>query len=191
MTINEGILALPGFGKTKQVRVIGPTGEQLGNVSVAAALNIAYEKGLDLVLVAPQGNPPVCKVLDYGKFRFERDKKEKEARKNQQVADIKEVQLTCKIDVNDFNTKARNALRFLSNGDKVRVVLRFKGRELSRMELGAELLEKFKEACSEKGVVDKEPVLEGRSMTMFISPIKASASAKKDKVKEAEAAKAE
>ena len=82
MTINEGILALPGFGKTKQVRVIGPTGEQLGNVSVAAALNIAYEKGLDLVLVAPQGNPPVCKVLDYGKFRFERDKKEKEARKN-------------------------------------------------------------------------------------------------------------
>ena len=173
MPINEGILALPGFNRSKQVRLIGPGGEQLGTYTISLAQNMAYDKGLDLVLIAPQNNPPVCKILDYGKFKFERDKKEKEARKNQQVSELKEIQLTVNIDTNDFNTKARNANRFLDNGDRVRVVLRFRGRQLSRTEQGTELLKRFEEACSEEGQVDKPPVLDGRSMTMFIAPIKA------------------
>ena len=179
MTINEAILALPGFSRSKQIRLIGSGGEQIGTVTLSAALGTANDKGLDLVLIAPQGNPPVCKILDYGKYRFERDKKEKEARKNQQTSTVKEVQLSCNIDTNDFNVKARNALKFLDNGDKVRVVLRFRGRQLSRTEQGTELLKKFEEACSEKGQVDKDPVLEGKTMTMFISPIKATAKIKK------------
>ena len=173
MPINEGILTLPGFNRSKQVRLIGPGGEQLGTYTISLAQNLAYDKGLDLVLIAPQNNPPVCKILDYGKFKFERDKKEKEARKNQQVSELKEIQLTVNIDTNDFNTKARNANRFLENGDRVRVVLRFRGRQLSRTEQGTELLKRFEEACSEKGQVDKPPVLDGRSMTMFIAPIQA------------------
>lgn len=172
MTINEAIFALPGFGRQKQVRVIGPDGEQIGVISAASALDNAYDKGYDLVLIAPQGEPPVCRIMDYGKFRFERDKKEKEARKKQQIAEIKEIQLSCRIDVNDFNTKVNHALRFLSNGDKVRVMVRFRGRQLSHTELGVELLKKFEEACAEKGAVDKAPAMEGRSMIMFLSPIK-------------------
>ncbi len=173
MPINEGILSLPGFNRSKQVRLIGPGGEQLGTYTLSLAQNMAYDKGLDLVLIAPQNNPPVCKILDYGKYKFERDKKEKEARRNQQTSELKEVQLTVNIDTNDFNTKARNANRFLENGDRVRVVLRFRGRQLSRTEQGTELLKRFEEACAEKGQVEKAPVLEGRSMTMFIAPVKA------------------
>lgn len=172
MTINEAIFSLPGFSRQKQVRVIGEGGEQIGIISAISALEKAYDKGYDLVLIAPQGEVPVCRIMDYGKFRFERDKKEKEARKKQQIAEIKEIQLSCHIDVNDFNTKVNHALRFLSNGDKVRVMVKFRGRQLSHTELGIELLKKFEEACAEKGNVDKQPAMEGRSMIMFLSPIK-------------------
>ena len=181
MPVNEEILQEPGFNKSKQVRLIGPAGDQLGTVSIGNAQNIAYDRGLDLVLIAPQSNPPVCKILDYGKYKFERDKKEKEARKNQQVSEVKEVQLSCNIDTNDFNTKVRNAIRFLENGDKVRVVLRFRGRQMTRTESGVELLKKFEEACAEKGTVEKAPLLEGKTMTMFVSPLKASAKGKTPK----------
>ena len=173
MTINEAIFTLPGFSRQKQVRVIGADGEQIGVISASAALESAYDKGYDLVLMAPQGDPPVCRIMDYGKFRFERDKKEKEAKKKQQVVETKEIQLSCRIDVNDFNTKVNHAHRFLSGGDKVKVMVRFRGRQLSHTELGAELLKKFEEACAEKGTVDKAPAMEGRSMIMFLNPIKA------------------
>lgn len=181
MTINEGITSLQGFNRSKQVRVIGPAGEQIGVIALQNAQNMAYDRGLDLVLIAPQGEPPVCRIMDYGKFRFERDKKEKEARKKQQIADIKEIQLSCHIDVNDFNTKVNHALRFLGNGDKVRVMVKFRGRQITHSELGTELLKKFEQACAEKGTVDKAPAIEGRSMIMFISPLKPTASKEKAK----------
>lgn len=181
MTINEGITSLQGFNRSKQVRVIGPAGEQLGVMALQNAQNTAYDRGLDLVLIAPQGEPPVCRIMDYGKFRFERDKKEKEARKKQQIAEIKELQLSCHIDVNDFNTKVNHALRFLGNGDKVRVMVKFRGRQITHSELGVELLKKFEQACAEKGTVEKAPAIEGRSMIMFISPLKPTASKEKAK----------
>ena len=142
-------------------------------MSAAEALKIAESRNLDLVKIAPMAKPPVCKVMDYGKFRFEKAKKEKEARKNQKVIDIKEVRLSLNIDTHDFETKANHARRFLSDGNKVRVVMKFKGREMSHMNIGKEILEKFEEACSELGTVDKKPVLDGRFMSMVISPVKA------------------
>ena len=181
MAINEAISSLQGFSRSKQVRVIGSAGEQLGVIALSTAQNMAYDRGLDLVLIAPQGDPPVCRIMDYGKFRFERDKKEKEARKKQQIVETKEVQLSCHIDVNDFNTKVNHALRFLGNGDKVRVMVKFRGRQLSHPELGTELLKKFEQACAEKGTVDKTPAMEGRAMIMFISPLKPTASKEKNK----------
>ena len=184
MTINEAIFTLPGFSRQKQVRVIGADGEQVGVISASAALESAYDKGYDLVLMAPQGDPPVCRIMDYGKFRFERDKKEKEAKKKQQVVETKEIQLSCRIDVNDFNTKVNHAHRFLSGGDKVKVMVRFRGRQLSHTELGAELLKKFEEACAEKGTVDKAPAMEGRSMIMFLNPIKVGKEKTKQKSEE-------
>ena len=184
MPINEAIFSLQGFNRSKQVRLIGPEGEQLGVISLSSALDMAYDKGLDLVLIAQQAEPPVCRVMDYGKFRFERDKKEKEARKKQQIVETKEVQLSCRIDVNDFNTKVNHALRFLGNGDKVKVLVRFRGRQMTHTELGAELLKKFEEACAEKGTVEKPPVMEGRSLMMFISPLKATSAKQKPKPEE-------
>ena len=178
--INDDIFSLPGFNRSKQVRVIGADGEQVGVITLISALEMAYDKGFDLVLIAPQGDPPVCRIMDYGKFRFERDKKEKEARKKQQIVEIKEIQLSCHIDVNDFNTKVNHALRFLGNGDKVKVMVKFRGRQLSHTELGVELLKKFEQACAEKGNVDKAAAMEGRSMIMFLSPLKQTA---KDKAK--------
>ena len=136
------------------------------------ALEKAYALDLDLVLIAPTATPPVCRIMDYGKYRYERDKKEKEEKKKQQTVEIKEVQLSCRIDTHDFNTKANNAIRFLKGGDKVRVVLSFKGREMSRTEIGAEIIGKFIETCSEFGTTDKVPTLEGRRMSVIISPIK-------------------
>ena len=153
--------------------MIGPEGESKGITSAAKALEMAYEYGLDLVMIAPQGTPPVCKIMDYGKFRFERDKREKEAKKKQQTVELKEIQLSCRIDTHDFETKVKHALRFLSDGNKVRVVMRFKGREMSHMHIGREVLEKFEAACAELGAVDKKPVLDGRFMSMVISPVKA------------------
>ena len=167
--------------RDREVRLIGQDGEQLGVMPITEAMKLAREAELDLVKIAPTAKPPVCKILDYGKFRFERDKKEKEARKKQQIAEIKEIQLSCHIDVNDFNTKVNHALRFLGNGDKVRVMVKFRGRQITHSELGVELLKKFEQACAEKGTVEKAPAIEGRSMIMFISPLKPTASKEKAK----------
>ena len=168
LLINEKI----NFDGSKTVRIIGADNEQLGLVSFNQALDMSYDAGLDLVLIAAQADPPVCRIMDYGKYRYERDKREKEAKKKQQVVELKEVQLSCRIETHDFETKARNAIRFLQQGNKVRVVLRFKGREMSHMDIGKEVLEKFREAISEYGTVDKPPVLEGRFFSMVVSPIK-------------------
>ena len=165
LLINEKI-------KEKEIRVIGPDGEQLGVMSSNEALKKAYDEGLDLVMMSPAAEPPVCKIMDYGKFRFERDKREKEARKKQQVVEVKEIQLSYRIDTHDFETKVRHALRFLGDGDKVRVVLRFRGREMSHIAMGTEIMTKFEEACAELGAVDKKPVLDGRIMSMMIVPVK-------------------
>ena len=165
MLINEEI-------KAKEVRVVCEDGESLGIMSSDAALELAYDKGYDLVLMAPQAVPPVCRIMDYGKFRFERDKKEKEAKKKQQIIEVKEIQLSCRIDKHDFETKLKHTQRFLSDGNKVRVVMRFKGREMSHMAIGQEIMQKFRESCSEKGAVDKAPVLDGRILSMVIAPIK-------------------
>jgi translation initiation factor IF-3 len=166
--INEGI----GFPASKEVRLIGPNGEAIGVTGFERALHIAYEHDLDLVLIAPQADPPVCRVMDYGKFRFERDKREKEAKKKQQTVEVKEIQLSCRIDTNDFNTKLNHAHRFLQSGNKVRVVVKFKGRQMSHTEIGAELLAKFQEACKDFGTVDKQPKMEGRFLSMLIAPTK-------------------
>ena len=158
--------------KFKEVRVVGVDGEAVGIMSSDAALKLAYDQGYDLVLMAPQAQPPVCRIMDYGKFRFERDKKEKEAKKKQQVVELKEIQLSCRIDTHDFETKARHAQRFLEAGNKVRVVMRFKGREMSHVGIGQEIMKKFQDSCCELGNVDKAPVLDGRIMSMVISPVK-------------------
>ena len=158
--------------KAKEVRVIGETGEQLGIMSSDKALALAYDRGYDLVMMSAQSTPPVCKIMDYGKYRFECEKREKEAKKKQQVVNIKEVQLSCTIDTHDFNTKANNAIRFLKNGDKVRVVLAFKGRQMAHTEVGVEIIEKFIGLCSEFGNTDKAPVLDGRRLSVIISPLK-------------------
>ena len=165
MLINEEIRA-------KEVRVVGADGNPVGIMSSEAALKLAYDQGYDLVLMAPQAQPPVCRIMDYGKFRFERDKKEKEAKKKQQVVELKEIQLSCRIDTHDFDTKARHAQRFLTDGNKVRVVMRFKGREMSHIAIGQDIMTRFREVCSELGSVDKPPVLDGRILSMVISPIK-------------------
>lgn len=156
--------------RDKEVRLIGPDGEQLGIVSLAQAQNLAAEKNLDLVKIAPQATPPVCKVMDYGKYKFEQAKREKEAKKNQRVIDIKEVRLSLNIDTNDFNTKVNRAIKFLEGGDKVKAALRFRGREMAHPELGTQIMQRFTEAVAEHGSVEKMPKLEGRSMVMFISP---------------------
>ena len=147
------------------------SGEQLGVMSASKALDIAEERGLDLVKIAPQAVPPVCKLMDYGKYKFELNKREKENRKNQRVVNVKEVQLSPSIDTNDFNTKCRHAQKFLKNGDKVRVMVRFRGREVSHSEIGVTLLERFAEQCKELGSVDKPAKLEGRNMVMFLNPL--------------------
>ncbi len=165
MLINEEI-------KAKEVRVVGADGESLGIMAPSAALKLAYDQGLDLVLMAAQANPPVCRIMDYGKYRFERDKKEKEAKKKQQTIELKEIQLSCRIDVHDFETKLRHAQRFLSDGNKVRVVMRFRGREMSHVAIGQEVMKKFQDACASLGNVDKPPVLDGRIMSMIVTPLK-------------------
>ena len=157
--------------REKEVRVVNQEGEQLGVMSSKEALALAQSKGLDLVNIAPTAKPPVCKIMDFGKYRFELQKREKENRKNQKVINIKEVQLSPSIDTNDFNTKCRNACKFLSKGDKVKVTVRFRGREVSHSEIGETLLERFAEGVKEVGSVDRPAKLEGRNMTMFLAPI--------------------
>ena len=170
--INEEIGKELKLAPNKTLRVVGPDGEQLGLVPYSSALNNAFDKGLDLVLIAQQADPPVCRIMDYGRFKFERDKKDKEANKKQQIIEIKEIQLSCRIDVNDFNTKGNHARRFLAEGNKVKVIVKFRGRQMSHLEFGRDLLVKFAEFCAETGTVDKAPLLEGRSMIMFLAPIK-------------------
>ena len=161
--INEEII-------DKEVRLIGSEGEQLGIMSAEEALKIAIEQDLDLVKIAPGSNPPVCRVMDYGKFRFEQTKKEKEAKKNQRVIEIKEIRMSPGIDTNDFNTKLKNAQKFLADGDRVKVSVRFRGREMAHTDIGAVLLKDFAEKCTEIASMDKAPKLEGRNMSMFLSP---------------------
>lgn len=156
--------------REKEVRVVNQDGEQLGVMSSQEALALAQSKGLDLVNIAPMAQPPVCKIMNFGKYRFELQKREKENRKNQKVINIKEVQLSPSIDTNDFNTKCRNASKFLSKGDKVKVTVRFRGREVSHSEIGEVLLAKFAENVKEAGSVERPAKLEGRNMTMFLAP---------------------
>lgn len=139
-------------------------------MSAATALKIAEENELDLVKIAPGSNPPVCKIMDYGKFRFEQTKKEKEAKKNQRVIEIKEIRMSPGIDTNDFNTKLRNGQKFLSDGDRVKVSVRFRGREMAHTEIGEVLLRDYADKCAEIAVLDKAPKLEGRNMSIFLSP---------------------
>lgn len=172
MFIDDEISSGAGIAYGANVRVVGPDNEQIGIISLSSALDLADEKRLNLVLIAQQSDPPVCRIMDYGKYRFERDKKEKENKKKQQRIEIKEVQLSCKIDVGDFNTKLNHARRFLTDGNKVRVVLRFKGRQMTHQEIGQDLLARFADALKDLGSIEKKPVLEGKNLTMFISPLK-------------------
>ena len=155
--------------RDKELRLIGSEGEQLGIMSADEALRIADEKGMDLVKISPQANPPVCKLMDYGKFRFEQGKREKEARKNQHVVEIKEIRMSPGIDVGDFNVKLKNAQKFLTEGNRVKVSVRFRGREMAHPELGTTLMQRFTESVADYGTVEKQPKLEGRSMTMFVT----------------------
>ena len=156
--------------RDKELRVIGAEGDQLGIMTSAAALALAEEKDLDLVKIAPNAVPPVCKIMDYGKFRFEQLKKEKEARKNQKVVEVKEIRMSPSIDTNDFNTKVKNAQKFLKDGNRVKVTVRFRGREMAHTDIGRDLLNQFAEQCAEVAVLDKTPKLEGRMMSIFLSP---------------------
>ncbi|MDD5952550.1 MAG: translation initiation factor IF-3 [Oscillospiraceae bacterium] len=162
LQINEEI-------RDKEVRVIDSNGEQLGIMKLDEAMEKANARNLDLVKIAPQANPPVCKIIDYGKFRFEQAKREKEARKNQRVVDIKEIRLSLNIDTHDFNTKAGHATRFLKDGDKVKVSIRFRGREMGHPELGYEIMQRFADQLSDIANVEKKAKLEGRNMLMFLS----------------------
>ena len=161
--INEDI-------RDKEIRLIGTDGQQLGIMSVRAAMEIAIEKNLDLVKISPNANPPVCKIMDYGKFRFEQAKRDKEAKKNQRIVEVKEVRMSPGIDINDFNVKLKMAQKFLTEGDRVKVAVRFRGREMAHTNIGEQLLLRFAEQCKEVAAVDKNPKLDGRHMTMFLSP---------------------
>lgn len=158
--------------RDEQVRVIDSDGTQLGIISSKEALDIAVSKELDLVKIAPTANPPVCKIMDYGKYCFEQTKREKEARKNQKTVEVKEVRMTSKIDTNDFNTKANQAIKFLKGGDKVKVSIRLQFRKgvALHSEMSEKLLEQFKEMIAEYGVFDKPSKVEGRNIVLFVSP---------------------
>ena len=154
----------------KEIRLIGSEGEQLGIMTSAEALKIADEQGLDLVKISPQAVPPVCKLMNYGKFRFEQSKREKEAKKNQHVVEIKEIRMSPGIDVGDFNTKLKNAQKFIADGNRVKVSVRFRGREMAHTDIGKELLERFAAQCTEHANLDKPAKMEGRMMSIFLSP---------------------
>lgn len=170
MTIGSKELQINEAIRDKQIRVIGPDGAQLGIMSSGDALELASEKNLDLVKIAPQADPPVCRIMDYGKYKFEQSKKEKESKKNQKVISIKEIRLSLGIDSHDFNTKLNQTIKFLNSGNKVKVSIRFRGREMAHTSLGNQLMDRFLEGVSEQGTTDKQPKMEGRSMTVVISP---------------------
>ncbi len=150
--------------------MVDSDGSQLGIMPLKQALELAEQKNLDLVKIAPQAKPPVCKIIDYGKFRFEQSKREKEQRKNQRVVEITEVRLSLNIDTHDFETKKNHAVRFISEGNKVKASIRFRGREMGHPELGQEIMQRFADAMSEVANVEKAPKLEGRTMLMFLAP---------------------
>ena len=166
-----------------QVRLIGEDGEQLGIMSSQEALEAAQERDLDLVMISPVAKPPVCKIMDYGTYRFEQSKREKEAKKNQHVIEVKEIRMSPSIGENDFMVKLRNGQKFLAEGDRLKVTVRFRGREMAHTDLGKQLLERFAAECAEIAKVDKGAKLEGRLMTQFLSP-KAQAPAKKQSQKQ-------
>ncbi len=155
--------------RDKEVRVIGEDGEQLGIMSAKEALKLAEEAGVDLVKIAPTAQPPVCKIVDYGKFKYEQTRKEKEAKKKQKVIEIKEIRLSPNIDTNDLNTKINAARKFLTKGDRVKVTLRFRGREMAHMNNSKHILDDFAQALADISVIEKAPKVEGRSMTMFLT----------------------
>ncbi len=163
LAINEEI-------KFKEVRVISNDGSQIGVVSISKALEEAAAKDLDLVCISPNAQPPVCKIMDYGKFRFEQAKREKEAKKNQKVVEVKEIRLGLSIDVHDFETKGKQAIKFLNAGNKVKVSIRFRGRELGHPEIGLDNMNRFAEFCQDHCTVEKAAKMEGRNMLMFLAP---------------------
>ncbi len=156
--------------RDSEVRVIDTDGSQLGIMSAKEALEKAYAKDLDLVKISPNAVPPVCKIMDYGKYRFEQEKREKEARKNQKVIELKEIRLGLSIDTHDFETKGNHAKKFLEAGNKVKVSIRFRGRELGHPEIGLNIMNRFAEYCAEKAIVEKPAKMDGRHMLMFLAP---------------------
>jgi len=156
--------------RDREVRLIGEDGQQLGIMSSREAMRIAREANLDLVKISPAARPPVCKIIDYGKFRYEQARKDKEARKKQRIIEIKEIRLSPNIDSNDLNTKSNQARKFLSAGNKVKVSVRFRGREMTRSSIGRVILEEFAQSMSDVAVIDNPPKMEGRSMVMFLMP---------------------
>ncbi|WP_112181579.1 MULTISPECIES: translation initiation factor IF-3 [Paraliobacillus] len=164
MNVNEKIRA-------REVRLIDSNGDQLGVKSRQEALEIAQTRELDLVLVAPTAKPPVCRIMDFGKFRFEQQKKEKEARKKQKIINLKEVRLSPGIEEHDFNTKLRNARKFLDKGDKVKVSIRFRGRAITHKELGQKVLVRMAEECKDLSTIEQRPKMEGRSMFLTLAPV--------------------
>ena len=162
LPINEQIRA-------NEVQVIDEKGEKLGTMPLSKALDIAYERKLDLVLVAPNNNPKVCRIMNYGKYKFEQAKKEKEARKKQKIVEMKEIRITPNIDAHDFDFKCRNARKFLMDGAKVKITVRFRGRELNYIKLGETTLNKFSEQLADIATVEKKPILEGKNMFVILS----------------------
>ena len=175
--------------RDREVRLVGEDGEQLGIMSAAQAQKLADEKNLDLVKIAPQAKPPVCKIMDYGKHRFELNKREKEQRKNQKVVDVKGIRLSATIDTHDIAVKAKNANRFLQDGDKIKVTIRFRGRQAAHANIGVDVMKSFFAMVEENAIMDRPPTLEGRQMTMMLSPkpgIKQASKAKAEEQKEGE-----
>ncbi|MBF0706293.1 MULTISPECIES: translation initiation factor IF-3 [Bacillales] len=164
MNVNEGIRA-------REVRLVGADGNQIGVKSKTEALDMARNANLDLVMVAPNAKPPVCRIMDYGKFRYEQQKKEKEARKKQKIITVKEVRLSPNIEEHDFNTKLRNARKFLEKGDKVKASIRFRGRMITHSDIGKKVLEHLAEDCKDIATVESKPKMEGRSMFLILAPI--------------------
>ena len=156
--------------RDKEIRLIGADGAQLGIMSSAQANAMAEEQGMDLVKISPNATPPVCKIMDYSKFCFDQKKREKEAKKNQRVVEIKEIRMSPSIDTNDFNTKVKAAQKFLNDGNRVKVSVRFRGREMAHSQLGYGIMQRFAEACADVGNVEKPAKLEGRNMLMFLAP---------------------
>lgn len=156
--------------RDREVRVVDQNGEQLGIMSSRQALLLAEERELDLVKIAPQAKPPVCKLMDYGKYRFEQSKREREIRRNQKVIEVKEVRLSATIEDHDIDVRVKNAIKFLQDGNKVKVTIRFRGRQITHSEIGRDVMRDFAERVKEYGTVDRQPVIEGRNMSMFISP---------------------